>query len=612
MSRAGTLALLLAACGLAGCAALAPAPPAESLAQAPAAAGEPALRVEIDAPAALRPLLERHLDLTRLGTLARGDAVTDSEWSRLIDAAPAQVRELLQTEGHFEPRITIERGTAGPDGPTQQVRLRVDPGPQVQVSRVTLDFEGELARQADAGDPRARALREELKAGFRMPAGTPFQNEAWSAAKLALLTRLRASGYATATWSGTAAQIDATARSARLFLVADSGPLFRSGEIEISGLRVHEAETVRALANFPAGTPVTESLLLDYQERLQKSGLFESIAVSHDTEPEDAQASRIFVQLRERELQFYTLGAGYSSNTGPRATLEHVHRRLFGQPLRSRSYLQLGTEKSTLDLEVSTHPQAGLYRNLGGLVAERHVNGDETVLSQRLRVGRGRDTVPREQFVFAELERGQQTTPSVEASTVAVSALATLVLRDLDSVILPTQGYTLAVQGTIGRSQGNRSLTGPFARAYARLNLYQPLGLTWYGQARIEAGHVLRQDGVGIPDSQLFRAGGDESVRGYGYRELGPVVDGRVTSGTSLFTASLELARPFSARMPSLWGAAFIDAGRAANGLANLDPALGAGIGLRWRSPVGPLRLDWAWGEELRRSRLHFSIGIAL
>ena len=611
MNPARTLAALVAVLLMGGCAMLPGAPargvPAAEVGAPPA----DALVVEIDAPAGLRPLLERHLDLTRLGTLTRGDTVSDSEWSRLIDAAPAQVRELLQTEGHFEPRVRIERPvTAGQARP--RVVMHVDPGPQVRVSRVTLEVEGELAQQAAAGDARARRLLEELRAGFPMPEGSAFRNEAWSAAKLALLTRLRSSGYVTAAWSGTAAQIDEARAGVRLFLVADSGPLFRSGEVEITGLRVHEEDTVRALGNFPPGTPITESLLLDYQERLQKSGLFEGITVTHDTDVEQAHAARIFVRLRERELQSYTLGAGYSTNTGPRATVEQVHRRLFGLPLRSRSHLQLGADKSMLDLEVSTHPQAGLYRNLGGLVVERQVKDLETVLSHRLRVGRGRDTVAREQFVFAELERGRQTTPAVDRTTVAVSALATLVLRDLDSVILPTQGYTLAVQGTVGNSHGNLSMSGPFARGYVKLNLYRPLGQAWYGQARVEAGHVLRRDGVGIPDSQLFRAGGDESVRGYGYRTLGPIEDGLVTGGTSLFTASLELARPFSASVPSLWGAAFIDAGRAANGMANLDPALGAGIGLRWRSPVGPLRLDWAWGEELRRARLHFSIGIAL
>jgi len=114
-----------------------------------------------------------------------------------------------------------------------------------------------------------------------------------------------------------------------------------------------------------------------------------------------------------------------------------------------------------------------------------------------------------------------------------------------------------------------------------------------------------------VPDSQRFRAGGDDSVRGYAYRSLGPVVNGAVASGNVVFTASAEIARPISERLPSLWGAAFIDAGRAADRWSDLDPAVGYGVGLRWRSPVGPLRIDYAWGQELHKGRLHLSVGIA-
>ena len=131
------------------------------------------------------------------------------------------------------------------------------------------------------------------------------------------------------------------------------------------------------------------------------------------------------------------------------------------------------------------------------------------------------------------------------------------------------------------------------------------------GQARLELGHVQLGPRMVVPESLKWRVGGDESVRGYAFRSLGPVVDGAVGSGESLFTASVEVARPFIDSMPSLWGAVFVDAGNAAESFGALRPAYGAGVGLRWRSPVGPLRLDWAYGRETRKGRLHFSVGIA-
>jgi translocation and assembly module TamA len=109
----------------------------------------------------------------------------------------------------------------------------------------------------------------------------------------------------------------------------------------------------------------------------------------------------------------------------------------------------------------------------------------------------------------------------------------------------------------------------------------------------------------------LFRAGGDDSVRGYGYQTLGPTdASGTAIGGRVLATGSLEVARPISAKLPSLWLATFIDAGGAAPTWRDYHASLGYGVGLRWRSPVGPLRVDLAYGADVHRVRLHFTVGI--
>ena len=121
---------------------------------------------------------------------------------------------------------------------------------------------------------------------------------------------------------------------------------------------------------------------------------------------------------------------------------------------------------------------------------------------------------------------------------------------------------------------------------------------------------MFKKDTVAVPDAELFRAGGDDSVRGYGYRDLGPIVDGAVAGGNALFTSSVELAHPLSASIPTLWGAVFADAGDAADSFRTMKVYRGSGVGLRWRSPVGPLRLDLAYGWQLRKFRLYFSVGV--
>jgi len=248
--------------------------------------------VRIEAPDDLRTLLERHLDLVRLGRMAR-DEVDDSEWSRLIDATPAQVRELLQTEGYFAPQVVLDREPGREAGQRDLVRLQVLPGERARITRVTLETEGALERAASAGDAYAKSVLDAWRAEWPLAEGSGFRNPAWSAAKASALARLRAAGYASATWVGTGAQIDTQAGTVRLFLVADSGPVFRYGELDIDGLVVHDADTVMHLAAAPRGAPVTETLLLDFQDRLQKSGLFENVSVTLDTDATRAEARRM-------------------------------------------------------------------------------------------------------------------------------------------------------------------------------------------------------------------------------------------------------------------------------------------------------------------------------
>jgi translocation and assembly module TamA len=178
-------------------------------------------------------------------------------------------------------------------------------------------------------------------------------------------------------------------------------------------------------------------------------------------------------------------------------------------------------------------------------------------------------------------------------------------------VLLPTEGYTLNAQAALGFARSGSENNGPFGRLYGRYTGYRPLGGTWYATARVEAGQVLANNAVGIPDTLLFRAGGDDSVRGYAYRSLGPKIDGALLSGRVLLTGSAEIAHPISPRTPALWGAAFIDAGNAADHWQDLNPVVGYGVGLRWRSPVGPLRLDLAYGQSMQKIRMHLSVGIA-
>ena len=170
--------LLVAA--LAGCASLPfqSEPPQDT----PAEPKRPAqFRLEVDAPADLRALLLKHLDLARLQYAAEADSLTRSEIDRLIGAASAQALSLLQTEGHFNPVVKVQRVDDGAQPPL--LRMSVQPGPRATIERLTLEVQGGLYDEVAGGDAQAEALQRALQSEWALQPGQPFTQSAWDSAK---------------------------------------------------------------------------------------------------------------------------------------------------------------------------------------------------------------------------------------------------------------------------------------------------------------------------------------------------------------------------------------------------------------------------------------------
>ena len=593
------IVLTLVAALAGGCSLLSPQRAAELQVQA-------VVQLDVMAPELLKALLLRHLDLGRVNRLARGEPLQDGELDRLVAAAPQQARELLDTEGFFNADVRIERSTAA-GLPT--VSVVVLPGPRTQVRHVRIQIQGPLARDAEQ-QPHAREAAAALRRDWPMPAGAPFRDADWSRAKTASVAGLRAQGYVQADWTATEARVDAAVQRADLSATVDSGPLFRIGALRVRGLKVQDADTVAHIADLKPGEPATESTLLDMQERLQKSDLFDRATVSLDTTPPRPEATPVVVQLGERKLQEATIGLGFGANVGARATLNHVHRRPFGQPWVARNNVDVAQLRQRWVGELSTQTLPGLYRNLVGGGLERLVSDTDVVRAANLRVGRTQETRRFNRLAFVDWNRSTTTSALGREQSDALSLQYHGVWRRLDDPVLPTRGLVWTGQLGVGQARSEPGGSGPFTRLYAKLDAFRPIG-SWYGQGRLELGQVFSKGDVIVPEALRFRAGGDESVRGYAYRSLTRQVNGIEVGSEVLFTASVELARPIMARLPALWGAVFIDAGRAAGRWADLKPAIGVGAGLRYRSPVGPVKLDLAYGEEERRLRLHLTVGLA-
>ncbi|MBK6862880.1 MAG: BamA/TamA family outer membrane protein [Ideonella sp.] len=618
---AARLALAAAAACLGGCASLEPLladlsgrPPAALPGEgqpAPQGASEPALpdayTLEVRAPAPLRGLLVKHLDLARFRDARAAGDMTRLELDRLISAAPAQVRAIAETEGYFEAEVSVTRDRAEPP----RVLVVVVPGPRAHVEEVGLGLAGTLLDAVQAGDEAAVDLAAELLEQWPLAQGDAFTQEAWSSAKLSTLARLQARGYPAARLADSSAQIDAHARAVRLQLTLDSGPQFRLGQLRITGLAHYAEDTVRNLLDFQPGQAYSEALLADWQRHLQRSELFEAALVELIVDPEQAAAATVVVTLREMPRQQTTVGLGYSTDTGARATLDYIHRKPFGWRVVSTSKLEIGKEKNALSTQLITHPMPDHYRDLAGIDLERLDQDGELRTSAALRLGRNQDrnVFARQYFIAVQSATVESAAPKTSAQAVTLNYH--WVTRDIDSIALPTRGTVFAFETAAGYTYKTLAETGALARLQATLTGYRPLPGDWNLQWRLQGGEVFARSATGVPDTLLFRAGGQDSVRGYSFRSLGPVVNGAVTSGRMLLTGSVEMARPIVERLPSLWGALFVDAGNASDSWREMRPVYSVGPGIRWRSPVGALRVDFPYAVDDRRWRVEISLGIA-
>ena len=177
-------------------------------------------------------------------------------------------------------------------------------------------------------------------------------------------------------------------------------------------------------------------------------------------------------------------------------------------------------------------------------------------------------------------------------------------MRRVNNLISPTRGYYASFELGVGPA-GLVNKKG-LVRTVGRATWLSPSYGRFQAVLRGQVGQVFGANSDTVPSDLLFRTGGDQTVRGYGYNKLGVAQDGAIVGGTVSAVVSAEVIYSVTPE----WGAAvFTDAGNAADSWKGFRLAQGSGVGARWRSPIGPVNLDLAYGHETKDLRLHFSIG---
>ena len=571
-----------------------------------------AFDIEIQAPAEVKDYLQRHMELQRYRELTDLDA---NELARLLAAAELNLQELMGTLGYFSPEIHLEAHDS-PQNPkaARHIVITVQPGDVVKISDVKLEFTGPIAQ-----DAAAQAQRQAILANWSLRQGMPFSQSNWDAAKTQALRQLTNQRYPVGDILSSSADIDPDTKTARLSVTLDSGPAYQLGALQISGLQRYDEQLVTRLAQLTPGVDYSQSQLLEAQQRLSNSGFFDSAFVSIDTTG-SPMAAPVLVQVREAKLQKIVLGVGASTDAGGRLTMEHTHNKVPGIGWRAVTKLSTDRETRSFGSELTAPPDESDWRWVTSALFQNQGSGSTEVDSQRYRAGRTQTSERIDRNYYLQYDRANVPGASLDTIADAISANYAWTQRNFDSLIFPSSGYGLGAELGGGFTTGSSSQ--PYLRTLVRwLGLWplagsqaSTLAALHSGRVavRAEGGAVLARDGTELPSSQLFLTGGDTTVRGYGYRSIGnELADGQMAAGRYLTTGSVEWQRPIliNNKLSDWESTVFLDAGAVADRPSDMHAKVGIGAGVRWRSPVGPLQIDLAYGVATQQWRLHMNVG---
>ena len=572
----------------------APAASAAATASAPVRATRARYDVRIEAPDALRALLTQYLDIERWRSFTD---ITPEQLRALTAKVPKQATDLLAAEGYFSPQIRVELDAAAQP---PVVAVQVQPGVATRVSGLDLQVNG------PGGQPDA-SLAARLRHDWSLADGQVFRSAAWETAKSNALLTLLTQRYPAAHIAQSQARVDPKRHSAALRLVLDTGPGYSFGPVQVEGLKLYPETIVQRLAPFRPGQPYAQAQLLEYQQRLQGSSYFRTATVAAPLA--EAQGTTLPVQVRvvEYKPQKLGLGVGYSSNTGARTQVDYENLNILGRAWRFTSALKLETLLQSLSAGLAFPRVANGSRyslsadaqhaNIQGLTTRSLILG-----GQRQRLDGPIETVLSLQYITERQDVAGYGSTTAQALMPNYSWTR----RRLDNPIDPSSGSLVNAQ--IGAGSQAILSDQNFIRLVLRGVQYIPLGPRNQLILRGEVGSVFSPSANGIPQQELFRAGGIGSVRGYSYQSLGVPEGDAIVGGRALLTASAEAVHWLTPQ----WGASvFYDRGDAADSFGALKTVAGYGIGARWRSPAGIISVDLAYGQAIQAYRLQFNAGVS-
>lgn len=510
--------------------------------------------------------------------------------------ATEKARNALQALGYYDPVLSTGREDGGK---AVVCLLRIEPGEPVRYTAFDVRLTGEGHPELDL-----------LVSDSAPRAGDVFHHGRYEAFKSELLRSALMLGYFEARYDAQEVRVDANARAATATLSLVTGQRHRIGDISIEGTGLDETLVAR-FPRFRPGDWYNATQIAELHRDLIRTGWFESVKILADPDPLLPLTVPVRIRYEPRLKNRVGLGAGFSTDVGPRVKIQWEKPWLNRRGHSLGAYTELSEVRSqfeanyiipltdpvtsqlawTYGVQVETHDDYDFWRTTAGVEHRKRLPSDWR-LTRSLQIERETDDFGHDE------ETTMLLIPGVSLSRTD---------SDSDDRLLVSRGW----RATFRAQAASTDLLSDarMFRLTASAKAIHPLGARTRGIVRGAAGLLATPDIDRIPLSLRFFSGGDQSVRGYDYRSIGPRdAEGQLVGGRYNLEGSVES----DIRVSERWLlAVFADSGATFDRAQSPDFFHGFGAGVRWISPIGPLRLDFAHGASLDNPsiRVHFYMG---
>jgi len=516
---------------------------------------------------------------------------------RFRHGAEEQARKAAQALGYYQAHIDSEVNA----GKSPTLILNIEPGEPIHLRNVVIRVDG----------PASQLKAFKLPSGPLLRAGAVLNHGYYDDAKRLIQNQASRYGFFKGHFVQQRLAIDPQAGVADIELVYDSGPRFTLGKVHFSGDTPFDDDLLQRMVPFKENTPYDSELIAELNQALQSSGYFEGVRV--DAAPSstaDTAVIPVDVELQTRKPRTMGLGLGFSTDVGPRGKANWTRHWVNpeGHSYGFESEISAPKQNVGLWYDVPLDPPlTDKLRFAGGYQYEELANTD--TVSKLLTVGpEWHSKLPSgwQRVISLKWQREEYRLGSDSGlSNLVMPGISYSYLRS-DNRVDPHHGYRLQFDAQVAKE----GLLSDTNLLHGDVTL-KGLTTLWQNHrflGRLQVGGSATNGYQSIPPSLRFFAGGDQSVRGYDYQSLSPENEqGDKIGGRYMVAGSLE----YQYSIAEKWRVAtFIDQGSSFNNLDLPSLKTGVGIGIRWVSPVGPIRIDLAHAlDDPGGIRLHFSMG---